>query len=601
MPNYGPNCPNDWRHYNENDPTGCFFNTPKTPLPAQSLSNLGNLTFTATAAFNGKDTATIAVSPTSVYSASYYDNVLNLSKSWTAAEFNIFGDTSASNSSFNPGSSIGIQLRINAASGNTTPVCSNNDFSGYDGSFNGWTGETNNLNVKNNCTADSNAIFFTEANTPLIDTVSTPEVTPNSAFWPSGWPTGSANGNTAVTLSGTGFTGATQVTFAAGATNATPVPFDVLSDTQINTVSPACAPLGCGQGDTGEAITVTGPDGSDSAPQGLIPYSVVTNVNPESGVPGTKVTVSGNGFYNYGPTQSFLFGGVPAQNVVCTPYRNVQCTMTAPAGAPNRADVRFSGTVSPDGLSPINAQDVFTYTGNGAPTISSITPMSGSAAGGTTLVLTGTGFTQAMEAAFGSYYFGITGDCPTSTQCTITSPRSLGVSPVAVSVGGYAQGSPFSTQNIQFTYTAPPPSGVMTPSSGLPIGGTVVFLQLSHLVAPPGATQIAFDFNGNQIPAINISCHPATLNTTDSDCTFETPPLSPPGPGPVAVPVTVITGTTTLGVGNFTFQPATVPPSQCEVCQEKGGTCVTLNGRFFCRPECPKCGCDRSSPTGKCQ
>jgi autotransporter-associated beta strand protein len=74
--------------------------------------------------------------------------------------------------------------------------------------------------------------------------------------------------------------------------------------------------------------------------------------------------------------------------------------------------------VTPSGISPVSSADQFTYF---AAAVTGVSPAAGPSAGGTTVTITGTGFTGAMLVAFGSLAassFTVNSD----TQITATSP-----------------------------------------------------------------------------------------------------------------------------------------------------------------------------------
>ena len=334
--NYGPSCPNDWSPYTVGSIQVCYFNTPATQLPVQSAADLAKLTLTGTATSGGNDTVALATSLTKAYTASYSDNVLTLAGSWGGAsaggtEFNIVGDTGGSQTNLNPGSLISVRLTNNASSPQAAPTCQTSG---------GTTAETNNLNLDNFCATNNQSIVFTEANTPLITSV-----TPT---------TGPATGGTSVRLTGTGFTGATGVTFSQGVFPATAVRFKIVSDTVITAVSPACPPTTCETGPLGDLITVKGPTGSGTARQGFRPVGVVTGIHPASGPPGTVVTVSGNGFAL--TNRSFRFGDLAAANVNCPTNGNIRCTMTVPGPGSGSVPITLTGASSAAGAQ-------FAYTG----------------------------------------------------------------------------------------------------------------------------------------------------------------------------------------------------------------------------------------------
>ncbi len=121
---------------------------------------------------------------------------------------------------------------------------------------------------------------------------------------------------TPVTISGTGFTGATSVAFAA--TEAT---FTVDTDQQISTSVPTGASSG--------VITVTTPDGSGASPSSftVIVAPAVTGFSPDGGIPGSSVAIAGSGFT--GSTAVTFNGTAGAFNV----DSDVQITATVPAAA----------------------------------------------------------------------------------------------------------------------------------------------------------------------------------------------------------------------------------------------------------------------------
>jgi PKD domain/IPT/TIG domain len=135
---------------------------------------------------------------------------------------------------------------------------------------------------------------------------------------------GEAAGGTSVTITGSGFTGATQVHFGANAASS----FEVLSATTIVAVSPA--------GTAGAAdVTVTTPGGtSATGAADVFKYGkpTVTAVSPGSGpvAGGQHVTITGTGFA-LGSATALTFGKAKATAVECT--STTTCTTTTPAAA----------------------------------------------------------------------------------------------------------------------------------------------------------------------------------------------------------------------------------------------------------------------------
>ncbi len=162
---FGPTCPAGWT----SAAGGCYQNSNATAVPAQTIANLRQLSLTASAN-SGFDTATVLIAGNvPSLSASNQDSVLNLAPAWKDAEFNVFGDTCASQANFSAGSTIVVRTQVNAGA-SIAPTCTSQ----------GFTGETNNLNlVGTPATVQSSgepAIVFTESNivpgTPSSCTVS---------------------------------------------------------------------------------------------------------------------------------------------------------------------------------------------------------------------------------------------------------------------------------------------------------------------------------------------------------------------------------------------------------------------------------------------
>lgn len=133
-------------------------------------------------------------------------------------------------------------------------------------------------------------------------------------------PAGGAPGTT-VTVTGIGFTGASQVTIGNGV-GPEPVPFTVLSDTQITSLIPADAQT--------SAIGVTAPRGTTFSNTLLYLQPVVDQIVPLSGRVGSGVTLNGAHFDGI---TSITFGGVPATKYSYVTSGDTSINVTVPAGA----------------------------------------------------------------------------------------------------------------------------------------------------------------------------------------------------------------------------------------------------------------------------
>lgn len=261
-------------------------------------------------------------------------------------------------------------------------------------------------------------------------------------------------GGTVVTITGTGFSTALNVFF--GPDN---ISFTVNSDTSITVTSPA----GTGTVD----ISVTNADGDSPITPAdeftYLPVPTVTSLSPSQGPQsgGTVVTITGTGFTG---GASVKFGTAVATGV--TVNSDTSITATSPAGT-GTVDVTV---ITPGGTSALNASDQFTYLA--APTVTNVNPNQGPASGGTTVTITGTGFTGATSVKFGAISAtGVIVNSPTSI--TATSPAGTGMVHVTVTAPG---GTSALNASDQFTYTAAvaPTVTNLSPNQGSTSGGTTV-------------------------------------------------------------------------------------------------------------------------------
>ena len=165
--------------------------------------------------------------------------------------------------------------------------------------------------------------------------------------------TGSVAGGANVTVTGSGFTGATVVKF--GQVPAPDMAF--VDDTQVTVTSPQGAAAG-----TVDVTVTTLAGTSPTAPADHFTYEAaaavptVTGVDPNTGsvAGGANVTVTGSGFTG---ATVVKFGQYPAQNLAVA--SDTKLTVTSPQGA---AEGTVDVTVTaPAGTSPTSSADHFTY------------------------------------------------------------------------------------------------------------------------------------------------------------------------------------------------------------------------------------------------
>jgi IPT/TIG domain len=315
-----------------------------------------------------------------------------------------------------------------------------------------------------------------------------------------------AGGPTNVTVTGTDFSPGATVNFGANAAAGV----TVTSPKQLI----ATAPPGCGTVD----VTVTTPDGTSavSAADQFTYLSAcggggatLTSISPTSGpaAGGTVVTLNGTGFVSASTTVNF--GSNAGTSVSCS---STQCQATSPAGAGSVTVTVIVGGV------PAIGSATFLYT-PAASSLTSISPTSGPAAGGTVVTLSGSGFVSGSTTVSFGPNAATNVSCSSSTQCRATSPAGVGNVTVAVTVNGLR-----ATGSVTFTYV--PSLNSISPSSGTPRGGTTVTITGSGFDTTPSATRFFFGSNA----ATNVSCASSTRCTA----------VTPAGPRTTTVAVTVV-------------------------------------------------------------
>src|SRR5229473_3014686 len=318
---------------------------------------------------------------------------------------------------------------------------------------------------------------------------------------------GPATGGTSVTITGSGFTRATSVSFGPTTTGN----FKVDSDTQITVVSTA----GSGIVD----VTVTTPNGTSATSSAdLFTYNrlMVTAIDPMSGTAtgGTRVK----------------FGSTPAKK-----YNIDNDTQITAISPPGDGIVDVTVTTS-SGTSAMTYDDQFDYIPP-PPTVRGIDPNNGPATGGTSVTITGTGFTSAASVLFGSTpASGIT--FISDTKITAISPPGCGIANLTVSTpNGTSATSPVDL----FTYVPSTPTVTgINPDSGPTTGGTMVTISGSGFMC---ATGVSFGPTPASSSSITV--------VSDTQITVDSPPA---GIGTVDVTVSTSSGTSAItGNDQFTY------------------------------------------------
>jgi IPT/TIG domain/Carboxypeptidase regulatory-like domain len=283
------------------------------------------------------------------------------------------------------------------------------------------------------------------------------------------------------------------------------------------------------------------------------PLPSVTSLYPSSGPTAGKTTVIITGTYFTGVT-GVLFG---SQQAKVRQTSSNQLSATAPASSPGTVDVLVQ-TLS--GTSPVTSADRYTYVPS--PTITSLSPGTGSTDGGTTVTVTGAGFASAsLAVTFGGTPATI--QASTATSVTVTSPAAGKAGSVDVQVRTqYGTSGP----GPSFTYVSPPAITAISPAIGPTGGGTLVTLTVTNLQPPVTVT-----FGG----------YPATVVSSTSTTVTVSAPAHPAG-GVDAQITTPYGLSPQVSADVFTYVG---PPSITSLSPggggTPGGTQVTVTGTGF--------------------
>lgn len=350
-----------------------------------------------------------------------------------------------------------------------------------------------------------------------------------------------------VYVNGTALADATTVTFGGA-----PATIGYNGEQQIWVTPPAGTP-----GQTVDVI-VTTPMGTSTA-NANARYTYpglpsVTQIEPRIAPVGASTTISGSLLSDVTVVK---FGTLDA-TIVSTTATSV--TVTVPAGVSGETvDVRVTNGV---GQSATSAGSRFTY--GGVPTIASMSPTTGPAAGATSVTIQGTGFSGTSRVYFGSNE---------ATNVTVVSPtRITAISPVgrgAVNVRVITEGGGTSADSVAsaFTYVGGSIVHSVSPNSGPSDGGTVVTINGEDFL--PEST-------------VSFGATPAASVTYVSPTVLEA--VTPAGgTGSVEVRVTTNGYTDARSWGTFTYQGGAprltnVSPPRGSVA---GGQYITLSGAGF--------------------
>ena len=267
--------------------------------------------------------------------------------------------------------------------------------------------------------------------------------------------TGPLAGGTTVTLTGTGFTGATAVRF--GTTDATGL--TVVSATEVTVVTPAATIAGAVD------VSITTPAGTWTSrrvftyfdPAG--PFAVL-GLSPRLIRAGDTVQLTGQDLDQ--GTLTVVIGGVAA--VVGTrTFSTAVLTIPARGAAPRISDVAATGA------STITLPGAATW----RISLASATPSSGPSAGGTQVALAGSAIPAGIDLNVGTFAATAV-TVPSETSVQLTTPAGSGGAPSDVWIRETADVENEALLVGGFTFLEPLSIGRVQPERGAIAGGTLV-------------------------------------------------------------------------------------------------------------------------------
>jgi len=279
-------------------------------------------------------------------------------------------------------------------------------------------------------------------------------------------PAGPTSGGNPVHVTGSGFAGASSVSF--GGTAAT---FTVTDDGDITATAPSHS-----AGTVDVQVTTNGETSPTSSGDQYtyVAPPTVTGVHPDAGPAGggTNVRVDGTDFVS---GSTVKFGGAATGPV--TFVSPAELKLHAPAHAAGVVDVRVT---TPGGTSATSNADKYAY---GPPAVSGVGPAAGPTAGGTVVRVSGSNFSPSATVRFGGNASGTVTFVSGTQLKAVAPPHAAGTVDVTVTTG--AGTSPLSSAD-EYTYDGPPSVTAVSPNAGATGGGNTVQITGANFVS--GAT-----------------------------------------------------------------------------------------------------------------
>jgi C1A family cysteine protease len=291
--------------------------------------------------------------------------------------------------------------------------------------------------------------------------------------------------------------------------------------------------------------------------------AVVPTAGPVVG--GTSVNITGTGFY--GGVSSSAVTSVKFGSTAATAYTvnsDTSITATAPSHAVGTVNVTVT---TPFGTSATSTADQYTYTA--IPAVTGISPAIGPVTGGTSVNITGTGFTVATNVTFGTRpatSFTVVND----TSITATSPAgTAGTVDVTVTTAG---GTSATSTADQYTYTAIPAVTGISPAIGPVAGGTSVTITGTMFYAGGSSSAVTLvKFGSTAATAYTVNSNTSITATAPSHAA-----------GTVNVTITTSDGTSAISVADKYIYAVVAAPTITKVSPNTGplggGTSVTITG-----------------------
>ena len=342
---------------------------------------------------------------------------------------------------------------------------------------------------------------------------------------------GPGAGGTPVTITGTGFSEATAVSFGAfvepkceGEHPVEPC-FKVMSETTITATSPSASAADVVHGFVN--VTVTTPAGVSAVTEGIglelgssanagFSYTDVTKVTPNTGplAGGTRVQIVGEHFsqvraVKFGEREiNQEEGEFESARTFKVRSESEIVAWAPPAEKEETVDVTV---VFRGGATVKTVADHFAY--QVAPKVTKVQPSVGPETGGTAVTITGEHFANAEAVKFGEKA-ATKFEVKSSSEIIATSPAGSGTVNVTVTTGG---GTSATSSADDFIYLPPPIVTAVQPSSGPEGGGTPVTVSGEHFESVEAVrfgTSEAVSFTVNSASSITATS-PAGLGSVN--------------------------------------------------------------------------------------